>query len=80
MLFILALLILKMAALLEFVFLYDTMLSVSLHTQTFMRMPFFVMMVAFFGLASEAAASTVACFIESATTASRCAFSLASSA
>lgn len=32
MLFILALLILKMAALLEFVFLYDTMLSVSLHT------------------------------------------------
>lgn len=77
--FIFDLLILKTGAFVEFTFLYDTMVAVSLHTQTFIRIPLFVTIVAFFGFVADAAASAVAALIESVFS-SFCALSLSSSA
>lgn len=57
---IFVLLILKMGALAEFTFLNDTIVGVSLQTQTFMRTPFFVTIVAFLGFVSDAASSVAA--------------------
>ena len=69
---IFALLILKTGALAEFTFLYDTIVAVSLQTQTFMRTPFFVTIVAFLGFVADAASSVAAALMESAASASRC--------
>lgn len=76
---ILALFILKIAPFAELAFLYDTIVAVSLQIQTFMRIPFFVTIVAFLGLVSDAASSITTALIESATSVSCCAFNLASS-
>ena len=76
MFFILPLLILKIAAFGVLTFLYETIVAVSLQIQTFMRKPFFVTMVAFFGSVSDTVSSMTFALTESFTSASRWAFKL----